>query len=132
MPRAITPTTSERINAFLQKLDAETMESAPGGEWVFSNGDSVFLCTTSARRIADAFDGRVVGFFSIDNPTAEIATETDGHDFAIIAERFVVDYWGAYVAGVIDRPVFDLADTQDQQIISRLYGHKDAWRTIGV
>lgn len=132
MPPAITAATPETIDSFLRQLGAETVESKRDGEWVFANGESVFRCTTSARRIADAFGGRVLGFFREDNPTAEIATGEDGHDFALIGERFIVDYWGAYAAGIIDRPIFDLSDSADHQIISRLYGLKEAWRTTGI
>ncbi|MCX6937938.1 MAG: hypothetical protein NTU80_08585 [Verrucomicrobia bacterium] len=63
---------------------------------------------------------------------AEIAQGEDGHDFALIAERFIVDYWGAYAAGVIDRPVFDLLDSSIQEIVSRLYGPKESWRIVAV
>ncbi len=122
--------TLETITAFLETLGTETIKCSPGGEWVFADGESVFRCKTSARRIADAFDGCVVGFFSADNPTAEIASGEDGHDFAIIADRFIVDYWGACATGMLDRPVFDLSDPADHHIISRLYGSKNAWRTV--
>ncbi len=122
----------EAITAFLSRLDGEASEAIPGGEWVFANGESVFCCTTSARRVVDFFGGRVVGFFVDENPTAKITANDDGHDFALIAERYVVDYWAAYVAGVTERAVFDLLDETDAVTISRLYGVKDAWRTVAV
>lgn len=111
-------------------LDAEAAENFPGGEWVWANGESVFRCTTSARRVADAFGGRVVGFANDENPAAEIVTNEDGHDFALIAERYVVDYWAAFAAGVTERPILDLFNKSDAETISRLYGPRDAWRTV--
>lgn len=129
-PATPDPLNRDSLFAFLEQLDNEVTEGGPGGEWVWADGDPVFQCTTSARRVADTFGGRVVGYFSDDNPTAEIGKDEDGHDFAFIAERFLVDYWGAYVVGEIDRPVFDLADPADREIISRLYGPREAWRTV--
>lgn len=127
----IAPTaTPEAITAFLRLLDAEASESAADGEWIFADGEPVFRCTTSARRVADAFGGRVVGFSNDQNPAAEIAADEGGHDFALIAERFVVDYWASFAAGVIERPVFDLLNKADAEAVSRLYGPSDAWRTV--
>jgi len=124
--------TPEAILMFMRRLDAEASESSPGGEWVFANGESVFQCTTSARRVAKEFGGRLVGFLGEDNPDAEIGKGENGHDFAIIAERFIVDYWGAHVVSVIDRAVFDLTDTADEAIVARLYGSKHTWRTVSL
>lgn len=123
--------TAETITAFLQQLDAEATCNSAGDEWTFANGEPLFRCTASARRVAINFQGRVVGFFREDNPNAEISDGEDGHDFAIIADRFVVDYWAAYATGVIDRPIFDLSDEDDLTAVLRLYGPQDAWKSVG-
>jgi hypothetical protein len=122
--------TVETITAFLRKLDTEATCNSSGDEWTFANGESVFQCTASARRVAEKFDGRVVGFYSEDNPAAEIADGEDGHDFTIVADRFVVDYWAAYAAGVTERAIYDLSDAGDRATVLRLYGPKDAWKPL--
>jgi hypothetical protein len=124
--------TSDAITAFIRQLDGEATCSSTGNEWIFANGESVFRCTTSARRVAEAFGGCVVGFTRDDNPTAEILDGEDGHDFAFIADRFVVDYWAAFAAGVIDRPVFDLLAASDRATVLQLYGPNDAWKPVSL
>jgi len=122
--------TAEAIKEFLGKLDAEVTCNERGESWTFSNGESVFNCAASARRIADAFGGSVVGYDCAANPTAEIPDpETqDGHDFAIVHDRFVVDFWAACIVGILDRPIFDLNCPADRAMVLRLYGPTDAWK----
>jgi hypothetical protein len=122
--------TIEIINAFLRQLDAEATCNPSGDEWLFANGESLFQCTASARLVAEKFGGRLFGFYSDDNPTAEIADFEDGHDFALIADRFVVDYWASYATGMTDRAVYDLLDADDQATVLRLYGPKHAWKPL--
>jgi len=125
--------TAEAIKEFLQKLDAEATCNPRGEAWTFANGESLFNCSASARRIADAFGGSVVGYDCADNPTAEIPDPetTDGHDFAIVENRFVVDFWAASVVGILDRSIFDLSCSADRAIVLRLYGPRDAWKPVG-
>ena len=122
--------TVETITALLRRLDAKATCNSSGDEWTFANGESVFQCTASARRVAEEFGGRVVGFYRAENPTAEIADCEDGHDFALIADRFVVDYWASYATGVTDLAVYDLSDAHDHATVLRLYGPKDAWKSL--
>ena len=122
--------TAGTILAFLRQLDAEVISNSSGDEWTFANGESVFHCMASARRVAKEFGGRVVGFYSEVNPAGEIADGEDGHDFAVVADRFVVDYWAAYAAGVTDRAIYDLSDAGDHATVLRLYGPKDAWKPL--
>ncbi len=121
----------QTITAFLGQLEDEANCNSTAGEWRFANGESVFRCTTSARRVAEAFGGEVVGFHREDNPSAAILDGEDGHDFALIADRFVVDYWAAYAAGVIERPILDLLNADDCAAALRLYGPKSAWKSVG-
>lgn len=122
--------TVEEIIAFFDTLDADCAQPTPDGEWTFSNGDALFICTHGARRVAARFDGRVVGFDSESNPSAAIAEDQDGHDFALVGERFVVDYWAARVAGLLDHGIFDLTNTEDRAEIARLYGPAENWQTM--
>ncbi len=122
--------TAEAIKDFLQKLDAEVTCNEPGDSWTFANGESIFNCFASARRVADAFGGSVIGYDCEDNPTAEIPDPdtADGHDFALVENRFVVDFWAACVVGLLDCPIFDLSCPADRAMVLRLYGPTDAWK----
>lgn len=125
MPPAI-----EEITAFFDALDADYSQATSNGEWTFSNGDAVFICTHSARRIAARFGGRVVGFDRESNPSAAIAEDQDGHDFALVGERYVVDYWASRVTGLLKRGIFDLNHVDDRIEITRLYGPPENWQPL--
>ena len=122
--------TAKEIAAFFDTLDADCAQHTPHGEWTFSNGDPVFICTHSARRVAARFGGLVVGFDREMNPFAAIDDDHDGHDFAVVGERFVVDYWAFHVTGILDRGVFDLTNADDRAEITRLYGPPENWQTM--
>lgn len=87
------------------------------------------ICTECARTVAIAFDGQLLGFWNADNPTATIAAnDYDGHDFAIIATRFLVDAWATCVESIPDaKTVYDLHDTDDATLVTRLYGPRNRW-----
>lgn len=122
--------TAEEIAAFFDTLDADCAQHTPHSEWTFSNGDPLFICTHSARRVAARFGGRVSGVDREMNPFAVIADDHDGHDFALVGERFVVDYWAFRVTCVLDRGVFDLNNADDRAEIARLYGPSENWQTL--
>lgn len=123
-------TNVETITAFLRQMDREVVCNPSGEEWAFANGESIFNCYASARRVADALGGAVVGYYREDNPTAELSDAADGHDFALIGDRFVVDYWAACVVAAIDRPILDLDDPVDRLTALRLYGQPAAWEPV--
>lgn len=122
--------TLDEITAFLDALDADCTQLTPDGEWTFSNGDAPFICTHGAQRIAARFGGRVVGFGRESNPLAVIAEDQDGHDFALLGERYVVDYWAVRVTGILARGILDLTDVDDRAEIARLYGLPESWQTM--
>lgn len=124
--------TLETLVAFVDKMDAEVAFYHPNEEWVFSNGRSVFICTEGAKTVVEACGGFVVGYRREDNPTAIIPdpSTADGHDFAFVANRYIVDPWATYVAGIIPCPVLDLQKPTDCATVLRLYGRPNAWNRI--
>ena len=81
--------------------------------------------------MARRFGGAVFGYCSSDNPTAAIGEpDYDGHDFALVGNRWLVDYWAWHVAGLITTPFFDLADENDRSIVSRFYGPHANWSEV--
>ena len=93
-----------------------------GGDWA--------ICTTWAYMVRDALPDRtkLYGFYIGDNPSAHhIADICDGHDFAVVDDRFIVDGWAKNVEGIANQSVFDLKDPADAKIILGLYGNPKSW-----
>ncbi|MBK6831286.1 MAG: hypothetical protein IPG92_11365 [Flavobacteriales bacterium] len=73
----------------------------------------------------------VVGYYSNDNSTAEIGLPNhDGHDFALINDRWLVDYWAWHVEGLVASPIFDLSNSADRREVTRLYGSTVKWKPL--
>ena len=123
----------QRIEQFVAALIAEETYDEDEEIWIFADGSACAVCTSSAKRIAGEFDGEVFGYFSKMNPAAEIGgTLCGGHDFVLIAGRWIVDYWAFHVARVVQTPVLDLDSPGDRQLASRLLGEREAWEPLAV
>ena len=123
----------QRIEQFVAALIAEETYDDEEGVWLFADGSACAVCTSSARRIAREFGGEVFGYLSKMNPAAEIGGALcGGHDFAVIAGRWIVDYWAFHVARIVRTPVLDLDSPQDRQLASRLLGERAAWEIVPV
>lgn len=115
------------------------------GDYFVNNGFMSTQCTGYAKEIVRILGpvARVVGFLSEDNPNALVAHMHTGHDFALVEERFIVDPWIVDVeTGSISPPgnkpiinlngqgVFDMENSEDQELIELLYGDKTKWADI--
>lgn len=99
-----------------------------------ANGGYWSTCTSWANMVAQALPGRgrVRGFFIDDNPEATtIASVCDGHDFAVVDDRYIVDGWARHVEGIADKVVFDMKNPQDRAAILGLYGNPQKWQSVG-
>ena len=124
--------TRATLLAFIRRLCDEEEYEPVEGRWTFRSGGSSGICTEGAKKVAIEFGGQVVGYHTADNPSAVVPKYVDGHDFALIAERFVVDYWASHVADEIDRPVFDLDDPDEAKLVRRYYGSQSAWQNTPI
>lgn len=103
------------------------------GVWLFENGSQCGVCTSAAILVAETYFGSVWGYSARDNPTALIGGSRfpcEGHDFALIQERWVVDYWANRVAQVSPKPVLDLNQLRDRRLASSLYGASQYWKRV--
>ena len=77
-------------------------------------------------------DVQLKGFFREDNPTAShTALESvDGHDFAVLSGRYVIDPWISVYSGYENRTVYDLCDPDDAPKILEIYGDPLAWSDV--
>lgn len=103
-----------------------------GDESVFPNGDSAVNCTCCAERMIElAGNGEIYGWPEDENVTSIVASDGQGHDFAVIDKRYLVDAWLKNVDGpagyIGERAVFDLDNEGDLALVLRLYGDPGTW-----
>jgi len=103
----------------------------PDASAYLPHGGSATCCTDYAMHIYLALPGRVVifGFSNEDNPTSRFAQEAmaEGHDFAIVDKRYIVDPWPRLVPAEFNQMVFDLEDAVDAALVLDIYGPRDCW-----
>lgn len=116
---------------FLQDLMAQEIYNEAEQQWQFADGSPCVECTRSAEQVARCFHGKVIGYWAAHNPTVMIGSKFgEGHDFAIVEDRWLVDYWAWQVTGLLDDPILGLEDPNAQVLTSRLYGHDSRWTSI--
>jgi hypothetical protein len=126
-------TSAQHLREYVDTLSAEEQYDTNEGHWTFRSGGSCCCCTDAAKKVANAFGGRVVGYFATDNRPALVGgVHNAGHDFALIADRFIVDYWAFRVVRLITRPVLDLNIREDRNLARHLYGNEDTWEDVPV
>lgn len=95
----------------------------------FPDGTSSVVCTNCARQVKHRFPAitKIVGFDTENNPVnnPHIA-HAGGHDFAIVADRYIVDPWLRDVCDE-DTMVYDMHDEADRYAILDRYGDPTKW-----
>lgn len=94
------------------------------------NGEPISNDTACARYVVDLLgEGEVMGFLVEDNPEcchpAVLAEE--GHDFALIQRRYIVDLWMRFATGWQSPPVYDIHNPAHAGPIQGIYGNPAAW-----
>lgn len=109
-------------------------KSAHHGEGgsVFRDGMDAICCTHYALQVQKALPEhavRVVGFCVADNPDCAVSREGwhEGHDFALVDQRWLVDPWARLVEGVRKQIVYDLKDPEDRRLAKETYGSPQNW-----
>ena len=116
--------------AWVSAEESHVIDQTPDGPSTFADGSHVAICTSwaiQARRIlGDRV--RIFGFFCEENPAARrMARIADGHDFALLDDRWILDGWLAHVEAEIETPVLDLEDPGHAVIIAAWYGDRRCW-----
>lgn len=117
----------EKTLSDLDHLVESTSYESDSDGWVCDEIGRLSTCTTTANWLADRLGGEVVGYFSDDNPTAELGSIEGGHDFVLVDGRYIVDWWAKDI-GYAKRRVYDVS--KDKGIISKLYGDPAAWKKL--
>jgi hypothetical protein len=121
----------ELILSFLHALRDQEQFNEEAEEWQFDDGSACGICTHSAIHVARAFAGVVLGYLAENNPRAELGDAySQGHDFAIVEDRWLVDYWTWRTTGLLDHPVLDLGEAADLAVGTRLYGKSSYWDLV--
>lgn len=93
----------------------------------FPDGSLAVVCTNCAERIISMVGrGEVYGWEEGTNDSAPVAPN-QGHDFAVIDDRWLVDPWAKNVEGTSSRAAFDLRDQGDVAEVRKLYGDPSSW-----
>lgn len=120
-----------RLLSFLHDLRQQERFNEEAEEWQFADGGACGICTHSAIQVGRAFSGVVLGYLAENNPVAELGEGySQGHDFAIIDDRWLVDYWAWRTTDLLEHPVLDLETDSDLTIASRLYGKHTHWNVV--
>jgi hypothetical protein len=115
----------------IAELDAEDPERERGPSIITDCGPW-FSCDSWAEYVVQQLPGRAkaYGFWCEENPGTELEKYCDGHTFAIVDDRYIVDGWIKNVEGILPRAVFDLNDPADAKIVQKYYGPRTKWKPI--
>lgn len=94
------------------------------------NAGYAVVCTASALFLQKIVGGKVMGYSMENNPGTSLEHLADGHDFLLVDNRYIVDFWVKKVEGVTDRAVLDLQRSSDKKIAREMYGLKSNWETV--
>lgn len=101
------------------------------GASVLPDGGRASSCSDCAYYIRELESNTAIyGFWSKDNPSWAGAKLQDGHDFAIVEGRYIVDPWIKETEGLSKRAVFDLETPADAREINRLFGNPLNWQLV--
>jgi hypothetical protein len=104
--------------------EVEVYCSLPG------NSGAAVICTASAKFLQKIVGGKVMGYMMEDNPGTSLEEFADSHDFLLVDNRYIVDYWVKKIEGVADRAVLDLQRHADKKIARKMYGLKSNWGLV--
>lgn len=96
------------------------------GCYTFPDGWASAICTNWQRYVRRIVGPQRVAFMS--TVTGKTSQWTDGHDFAVVDNRYIVDGWVMHVPGLHKSAVLDLRDPTEQPLIKELYGDPSTWK----
>jgi hypothetical protein len=82
-----------------------------------------FVCWQAAEVTRQIVGGVRMGYYAEDNPTAALGRAEGGHDFLIVDDEWILDFWAAAYYG--ESPIHSLKT--DAAEIARLYGDRSKW-----
>lgn len=131
------PVTRDKVRLELDRL-AEKVERAlkkhekgpksESEEFLCPGVGSVGRCTNTAVYMADKLGGVVYGYSIDENPEAKVGEAEFGHDFAVVDDRWLVDFWAKDTYRLPD--LYDFDDPAEKMEVRRLYGDPALWKRM--
>jgi hypothetical protein len=125
------------IRAVLDELDAmteamwkrhEAWEAAHPGRYrplVCEGAGLIGRCTDTSVWLAERLGAQVHGYHHEDNPTAVVGEVEGGHDFVVVDDRWLVDWWAKDTYQM--RDLYDMKSQVDMEEVLKLYGDPGKW-----
>jgi hypothetical protein len=121
--------------AEFEEFKKQNPDFAGKGDWnvLMPDGSSSVVCTNYAKHIKKTLAQRnveVVGFMCSDNQDCTFTRMdlAEGHDFALVDGRYLVDPWMRLVCGYDNVPmVYDLLEPGEAKEAQHMYGARDRW-----
>jgi len=93
------------------------------------HGSPFAICTLACQWISQSLsDVKILGYWSDDNPTATVGVSEGGHDFVILNDRYLLDFWYKLTYEP-EHPVY-LDIHTDRELITQLYGEPKTWMNV--
>ena len=104
----------------------------------FPSGGQWFICTDWSCYVRRELGDRAKLYgFDVETKRYEggaeegdyevLARGFDGHDFAVVDDRYIVDGWLTNIEGLHDKPVIDMQDPANAKVIKSIYGNPKLW-----
>lgn len=98
--------------------------------------DLYTICSWTAAIFAWEFGGKLVGYthrrecMNRANDSAIVVAPGLGHDFCIVDDRWLVDFWAwtGHRLPFRERDLYDLENSRDNVIVDCLYGDRSTWQ----
>lgn len=87
-----------------------------------------FVCTHAAIETQKVVGGVIMGYTEEENPESSLAKGCGGHDFLLVEDHWIVDFWAAAYIG--EMAIHDLCSAADAKEILRLYGPREKWKVV--
>ena len=138
LPNIATDSIADHSRELFKVLEASCLFNEEEECHVFPTGRAFFICSNWAdltRRYFGEQRTEVMGYLHVDNKSSAISAQFEGHDFALVDGRFIIDGWltgvGLEQPGRATPGVYDMQNPDDTAEITRLYGNRSAWELSG-
>lgn len=117
----------EAYSAFLK--EDERIAAEPETEFT---GHPFTTCTNICVWLKENHfpQAKIVGYFIENNPMAIIGLAEGGHDFLLVDDRYIIDFWYRHVTGAANAAI--VIDTTENSIDLAKYGDPKQWEPLPV
>ncbi len=94
-------------------------------DYTEEHGSQLAICTSVCRWIIENWlpSGKVFGYYCDENPTAIVGEAEGGHDFVLVDDTYIIDFWYKHT---YDPEFPAIVKVSDQTV----YGDKSTWTEV--